>query len=315
MRRVKSRISSTPFESDPGMADEPLGESAPLAHRLALHKCGAAPNGGTCVWSHGLWQYLRLFGLITTPDRQANFYADVFAAAAADAAARGKTARVLISGAADYGMLAQVLRAFRAAGSLPAVTVLDACETPLELCRWYAAREGCVIETRHSNVLDYTTAERFDVVCTHSFLGQFDAGDRARLAAKWFALLNPGGRAATVNRIRPGRAGDYIRFTEEQAALFLQEVGGHVGRAALPEGVEAPVLMEMAQGYAQKFGAWAVDSVAEIRALFEGAGFHVDAIDCDPMGPMDAGRISGPSTPGGAQYANILARRPHQGPV
>jgi len=292
------------------IAAEPLEDSAPLAYRLALQRCGHAPNGGTCVWSHGLWQYLRLFGLITTPDRQARFYADVFATAAADAAARGKTARVLISGAADYGMLAQVLRTFRAAGSLPAVTVLDACDTPLELCQWYAAREGFSINTHHSNVLDYNTIERFDVVCTHSFLGQFDAGDRARLAAKWFELLNPGGRVATVNRIRPGRAGDYIRFTEEQAALFLQEVEGHVGRATLAAGVEAPVLKDMAQGYAEKFGAWAVDSVAEIRGLFEGAGFVVQAIDCDPAGPLEGGRISGPSTPGGAQYANILASRP-----
>jgi 2-polyprenyl-3-methyl-5-hydroxy-6-metoxy-1,4-benzoquinol methylase len=286
---------------------DPLRDSAPLAYCLALRLCGDAPNGGTCGWNHGLWQYLRLFGLITTPEHHARFYAEVFAAAAA---ADDGPVRVLISGAADYGMLAQVLAAFSAAGRMPAVTVLDACETPLELCRWYAARHGCTIQTSRSNILDYVTTDRFDIVCTHSFLGQFDDQDRKRLVAKWFELLKPGGRAATVNRVRPGRGGARVGFTSEQAQLFVAEVAGHVERVALPADVRAPVLLDMAREYSEKFGAWPVDSEVDIQTLFEGAGFRVDVLACEAVGASGAGAVSGPSTPGGASYACILTRRP-----
>lgn len=287
---------------------EPLEEGAPLAHRLARRLCAEAPGGGTCRWNHGLWLYLRLFGLITTPVHHTEFFARAFRAAAARA--NGGAVRLLVSGAADFGMLSQVLRAFRSAGSEPLITVVDVCETPLELSRWYAGREGCEIQTCRSDILQFETAERFDMVCTHSFLGQFDGPARARLAAKWFGLLRPGGRVATVNRIRPGMTGPWVGFDARQAEAFLAEVDACIARATLPADVDASVLRDMARDYAAKFGAWPVASESQIRELFEGAGLRMEELQCALVDTQGGGRISGPSTPGGALYACILAMRP-----
>lgn len=43
---------------------------------------------------------------------------------------------MLISGTADYSMLAHLLQAYRNVEAAVHVTVLDRCETPLYLCRW-----------------------------------------------------------------------------------------------------------------------------------------------------------------------------------
>src|SRR5262245_36311726 len=102
---------------------EPLELSAPLARRLAPQLCHKDPaSGESCAWQHGLWQYLRILGMNHSPRAHAAFLLEALAATARPGM------RVLVSGAADYSMLAHVLAATRAAE----VTVLDVCETPLE---------------------------------------------------------------------------------------------------------------------------------------------------------------------------------------
>src|SRR3546814_19002308 len=69
-------------------------------------------------------------------------------------------------------------------------------------------------------VLDYDGGARFDVVCTHCFLGYFTPEQRPALMAKWFSLLRPGGRVLTVNPIRPTPDHAFVPFTPAQAASF-----------------------------------------------------------------------------------------------
>ena len=46
-----------------------LLESAPLARQMAPRLCRRdSATGESCAWIHGLWQYLRLLGLASTPD-------------------------------------------------------------------------------------------------------------------------------------------------------------------------------------------------------------------------------------------------------
>src|SRR6185295_15768452 len=97
--------------------DEPVPESAPLAWRLAPQLCRKDPaTGATCAWLHAFWQCLRLVEVAAAPDRHAAFYQEAFEAVAAG---NGAT-RMLVSGAADYSMLAHALAAFRSCGIEPA---------------------------------------------------------------------------------------------------------------------------------------------------------------------------------------------------
>ncbi len=282
--------------------DEPLRESAPLARRLAPSLCAIDPRTGErCDWQHGLWQTLRLLGLITTPVHHAEFYRGAFAAVC-------DGARVLVSGTADYAMLAQVIAAFRERRRPPDITVLDICATAAELNRWYAQRAGVAVSVLRSDVLAFSPSAPFDAICTHSFIGQFDPESRRTLVGKWRDWLAPGGRLVTINRVRPGAATERIGFSAEQARTFLANVLEQARPRAGELGLDLVALERDAARYAAHQGAWPLRSLDEMRELFEGAGFAVERLDTAPVAGAHGG-VSGPTTPGNARYAHIVALR------
>jgi len=286
---------------------EPLQISAPLAGQLAPTLCHTDPvSHQNCSWNHGLWQYLRLLGLLTTPSHHAGFLREAFGHVAAGAV----PPRILISGTADYSMLAHVLAIFGEHNITPDITVVDRCETPLYLNRWYADRLSRSISTHCADILDYQTGHGFDMVCSHSFLGQFDPSGREQLAAKWQSLLRPGGLAVTVNRVRPAWSKTTVGFSEEQAGAFADEVLRKAQSMRAIIDVEPLQLAEEARVYAARQSAYPVKSQEEIRQLFEHAGFHVERLVCNPVSAGAGTAVSGPTTPGNAEYACIMARRP-----
>ena len=89
--------------------DELLRLSAPLAFALARRYCASS-----CRWHHGIWQYLRLLGLVSSAARHQEFFQTELGALARGGALPqgGGYRRVLISGAADYAMLEVVAGAY-----------------------------------------------------------------------------------------------------------------------------------------------------------------------------------------------------------
>src|SRR5262249_10098924 len=83
---------------------EPLLESAPIAYRTALQVCPSNCSGADCTAYHAVWQYLRLAGTM----RSMRVDGALFVAAAERLARGGGLQRVLISGSADYSMLAHL---------------------------------------------------------------------------------------------------------------------------------------------------------------------------------------------------------------
>ncbi len=285
--------------------EEPLELSAPLARQLAPQLCRKGPTGEGCSWLHGFWQYLRLMGLAAAPERHADFYRAAFDGVAC---AEGSP-RVLVSGAADYSMLAHVLAAFRARGVEPAVTVIDTCETPLWLNRWYAERAFCRIDTLQCDVLGYSAPVPFDVVCTHSFLGQFPRERRPRLLAAWQRLLRPGGVVITAHPLRPSGADERDRFTPEQAQAFRIAVASGAEALRKSLGADPQDLLQLAERYAGARYGYPVRSREEVLELFERAGFGLDHLSCGPVSSPGQTEIGGPGLrKKDVQYANIIAR-------
>jgi SAM-dependent methyltransferase len=279
------------------VVDEPLRLSAPIARRLALEHC----TGG-CAWLHSFWQCLRILQLAADPTRHASFYAAAFGSVGVS------SARVLVSGAADYSMLAHVLAAFRARGIGPRVTVLDTCETPLALNRWYAERGACSIETVRANLLEYQPPAPFDLICTHSFFGQFSRAERPRFAAAWRRLLRPGGRAVTVGPLRPFGADERNRFTEEQAAALRFSVEARAEELAELLGIPATTLLDHAEQYLNARYGYPVRDVDELRALFEGAGFTLEHLAPVAVAGADTGAGGPGLRKAGLRYAEVIAR-------
>ena len=71
------------------------------------------PEANTCSWYHGTWQYLRLLDMVAVPGWHSDFYME----ALSSLLKKKPTADVLISAAADFGMLATLHLAVEAAGA------------------------------------------------------------------------------------------------------------------------------------------------------------------------------------------------------
>jgi hypothetical protein len=285
--------------------DEPLRDSAPLALRLAPTLCRKDPvTGASCAWNHGPWQFLRLFGLALGPANNPEFYLGALRRAA-EASARP---RVLVSGAADYSMLAYVVAAARSRDRAPDVTVVDLCETPLMLNRWYAERIGLAIRTSACNVLELADEQPFDIICTDNFLGRFDEAGRSRLLRKWRELLRPGGAAITVSRVSTSPEAR-LSFSAQEAEAFRAVAGS--GARALSASVQfdAEMLDHQVREYTERPGALPPSAPQELERLFTEAGFLVQQVSWGNVERGIRDDVTGPRVPRVADYARIVAVR------
>jgi SAM-dependent methyltransferase len=263
-------------------------------------------TGDTCAWYHGLWQYLKLMDIVEGLRHQASFFAE----ALANVPAKGGRSRVLVSGAADYGMLAYVLSLFRVRGVAADVTVIDLCETPLVLNSWYAERAGIAITTRVADALAFEESVGFDAIVTHAFLGRFPPEARPTLFRRWYRLLRPGGVLVTVSPLRPGASATMVRFTADQSAAFRARVLAAAEALDGQLGVPARTLAEAAERYASQHRVYAVRSAGEVEQLLGDAGFAVDHLSSVPPTAAAPTGVQGPTVSGDAAYLRIVGIRP-----
>ena len=283
---------------------EPLLTSAPLA-RLAASALCRRGAGADCAWYHGFWQYLRILGMVAAPERHAGFYAQALGGLAQS----GDYRRVLISANADYAMLAHLLHAYGRAADNIEVTVLDFCETPLMLCKWYAARHGLGIETKACDIVQWETGQQFDLVVTHSFLPMLPALARRSLVAKWRQVLRPGGKVVSTTRINPDWSEAKIKPAPERVQRFRETAKHAAQKWQRVLGVDAEQLAEAAENYMRRLLIYSLTSEAESRTLFTASGFTFDSLDI----VIVAGKIgrpeAGPGTSQSADYAEFIATR------
>lgn len=286
---------------------EPLEQSAPLAWEQAKVLCRRDADGASCAWYHGPWQTFRRLGLVAAPGRHQAFFAGALGRLAAD----GEHPNIVISGAADYGMLAQVLAAYGAAAHN--ITVVDICETPLYLCRWYGERQAAPIATERADILDYTPPEPVDVITAHSILPRIAVDRRADLLAAWRRALRPGGKVVTSTRLNPGWSRDHDGFSAAGVAAFraraltgarlLGEMeGGEPGQS--PEEIAAA-----AETFAQRFHNFSIRSQEELVSLFAGGGFEIEQMQTKEIARETARGIDGPGAAQTAVYAELVAVR------
>ena len=281
-----------------------LLQSLPLARQWARTLCRHDDGSGmSCAPFHEIWQLLRYLGLNTTPAEHREFFINGMATAI-HAGAR----RVLISGTADYAMLEVVHEAFASNQANPDITVMDVCETPLRLCRWYADRMNFAISTRCSNALTFRDKVPYDLICTHSFLGLFDQARRQQLASRWHSLLAPGGRVLSVNRVRPG-APDKVSFTSEQASDFVQQVGRLLAGSELGSSFDPEQVADLAKRYIRHRVVYPIRDEEEISRLLSSSGFQMEYMNTELLADEQSDIPSGPTQKGGARYASFVARR------
>lgn len=250
--------------------EEPMVQTAPLMDLLSSAVCsGSYLAADDCSWYHGIWQYLRIFDLVSTPTWHPNLYIPELQALAQEVA----DAKVLISGTADYSTLAHVLWAFDRCQKQCHVTVLDICQSPLILCQWYARRQKQRVEMAQADIFAYGPDNEFDAVVTDAFLTRFSAEERAKVIEKWARLLKPGGRVITTIRIHGPNVPDPIIPRAEQVDKFRIRALQAAKRWQDFLPLTPEQLAVRAQRYAERMVSHPVASANEIRDEFVRNGF------------------------------------------
>jgi SAM-dependent methyltransferase len=270
--------------------DEPLADSAPVAWSLAERLCAGDPQShDSCLWYHRIWQYLRLLDIISSIRTNTPFLLATLARLAPS------HPRVLISGTADYAMLAHLREAYR---SRPLdVTMLDRCATSVAINQWYADRYGLAMTPVCGDALAIETDRPFDLVCTHNFVGRFDTEARQRLVNRWHTVLRPGGVVVTTQRVRPGDRARMASYTGAEAHALADRVAQAAALYPGALGATPAELHNVTYEYALRKGTYVIASPAEITAPFERAGFVVNLAD-EGGGPAERAADRPSSTAG-----------------
>jgi hypothetical protein len=216
-----------------------LVESAPLMEQWSEQECTRKSEGGMeewakdnhpdtddncdCAWYHGTWQYLRLLDMVAVPEWHRDFYNQ----ALGNILKRKPDANVLISAAADYGMLAMLHQAMELTGSSPKVIIYDICKTPLRACQWYADRHSISIETKCENLLTSPIPEApFDLIVTDEFFTVLKTEYKPLISKRWKELLKPGGSVVTVAMMGNATTPELRRRYAERARQLLEATNG-----------------------------------------------------------------------------------------
>jgi SAM-dependent methyltransferase len=240
-----------------------LREAAPIA--LALSKTHCKEQ---CRFYHGAWAYLRVYGARRSVLQDHEFLSNTLAKAAHSGARR-----VLISGSADFGILSYVTDAFRKSRATPDITVLDLCQTPLEMNQWYAGRQGIEITTHKSDIRRLDTGN-FDLVVSHNFLNFFNAAERREVVSHWAQILAPDGQILTVSRLRPGEPEQSRRFVNEGVDLLVMKTLEAREKSRTHTLIDADTLEALVRGFAEQRLSWNIRAERELMDPFQHAGLH-----------------------------------------
>lgn len=272
-----------------------LGESASVMRAIAEARCaGSYVDSGSCRWYHGSWQYLRLTDSVSTPEWHNGFFVNGIRLGLKQV----RNPSVLVSGTADYAMLAQVLDAVDGTANPVRVVVLDACPTPLDICSWFVEKtKSQRIETRLEDIRSTSLpSSSFDVIVTDAFLTRFSKADRQRVIDQWERILKPGGAVVTTIRVEKGPG--LVKATNAEIERFV----GGVVKTSRERQLSTPEHMrEIANTYAKTFLSQPVMDEAEVRALFR--DFRVELRFAPTPGEFH------PSI-----YVQVVARKLHPNP-
>lgn len=266
-------------ETHAAKMDEPLVTTAPLMERLSEGMCNRDNKNldqGSCSWYHSIWQYLRIFDMVSTPVWHGRAQDNFFFRRLRDVANQRSTPRVLISGAADYSMLSHTLWAFDSANKISNITVLDLCRTPLAICEWYAGHTSHSVVTIRDDITKLEPDDPFDAIVTDAFLSRFERDSRHDVIEKWSSLLKRGGYVITTARVKDRYANaDEVRSTAGQVKEFADRASEMADRWKDFFDMDIKRVVGGAETYATLMKSHPYSDVDEIKRDFSDCGFDV----------------------------------------
>lgn len=245
-----------------GRYDEDLEQLAADAYALAEKLCGDCRN------FHSLWPYLRL-AQSSGGDVGEPLIAEVLARLLA-----AGNQKVLIAGCADTGLLAMVARASPNAND---ITVLDRCQTPLELCRDYARRKALAISTICLDLVELSDGPEYDVVFAHALLQFIPPHHRLEVLSRIRCALRPGGRLVIAFRTSQRMEGPLLT---EYRNRYRSDIVAQLGKRNIPLPEPVEEFYRRLDTYAgeRETREGAHQSREEVERLLTSAGFVIESL-------------------------------------
>jgi SAM-dependent methyltransferase len=241
--------------------DEPLERLARFAFDWADTLCD--PDHG-CGPYHRAWSMIRLLTKNSALPAGGAFIADGL-----QRAASGGRCRVLLAGAADTGLVALVLNAFRAREIEPEIVLADRCATTIEQNRLFARHLGMRFELHRCDI-SALTCRPVDAVVMHSFLNFLPVPARQAMIDALARALRPGGLLIAHQRLDLGRRKHDPQPIKENRALLES--------AARARGYPDPLARAIGAAGADFWSntfAHAPAPEAEFLVLLANAGFNL----------------------------------------
>ena len=246
--------------------------SAPVMWELAGIHCFTDPaTGSSCKLYHGTYQYFMLLDLKRGILNDSRF----IISQVRELAIRDNCRRILITGTADYSMLAHIAWAFRSTPSRPEITVVDRCQTALSINAWYARKYSLEINLVRSDLFEYDAPWQYDAICTHNILNFFSFDDRLRLTRKWHDLLRPGGCVVTMTRLRLGSDDKAGGFTPQQVSSIYERTYQAATEYGSGLGIEPGILAGVAEEFADDYKRFMWKGEEDVHDCFNNAGLQL----------------------------------------
>lgn len=263
----------------------------------------------SCRYRHQVGQYLEMLGLGSGVDASSRFIIETVQ----DFLQQENSPNLLISGAEDYAVLAQVAWAARLANRLPDVTVLGRCPTVLRINQWFANRAGWEIRTVKQDLLRTPRSGpgRFDLLLGASeFLGNCPGPDRATVLDRWYDLLRPGGQLVTAVPLRgmPVDAVNHpVRATPEEAARIAVRAAGALAASIHRDEIADADFSLAVTEFALNTTEYPLDSSAQVQQELQHHRFDVIYLN-EQAAAIPALHVRSSDT-SERRYAQLVARR------
>jgi len=154
--------------------------------------------------------------------------------------------RVLISGAADTGLMTLVCRIFKEFDAVPEVVLIDRCLTTVTQNRLMASYLGLEADIRQGDIRTIN-CDPVDAVIAHSFLGFFPEPARQQVINAWGRVLSPGGKVLMSTMLAQNKNVPYPPRDEPRI------------RASKIQLIESAMKTGMARGKAERLGEVAAE--------------------------------------------------------
>ena len=163
---------------------------------------------------------------------------------------------------------------------------MDRCETPLELCRRFAARWSLPSKTIHLELEHLSIASAFDVVFVHMLLQFIPADRHFNIMSRLRRSLRPGGRLVLVFRTSP-RIGESLttEYRRDYPQRLIDQLeAGHIPLPEPREDFRAHLEVYFEDRRARE---GTHSNRAEVEALMKNSGFEVEEL-VQIVAPMSA---------------------------